>query len=123
MTKTIWAAVAAVMCCFSLPALGGTHEAATEEERLLGTRNPDQHQNHLPFTRRLNAGGVVEGSLDYSSNAAGVPPVAALEVMRAFGTAIDLETDVADGDTFRVAYDQEYTIEGHPIGVPRVAWA
>lgn len=124
MIKRFWAAVAA-LCCIASPGWGATTEQPRiEEERVLGGANEQAQQaSYLPFTRRLNVTGVVEGSLEESAKAAGVPAVAALEIVGAFAAAIDLGEDLINGDSFSVTYRQEYTVEGHPIGVPQVMWA
>jgi murein DD-endopeptidase MepM/ murein hydrolase activator NlpD len=124
MTKVCWAAVAA-LCCIASPGWGSTAEQArAEEERFLGSANERaQHASYLPFTRRLNVTGIVTGSLEDSAKAAGLPAVAALEFIRAFAGAIDLNDDLLNGDSFSVSYRQEYTVEGHLIGVPVVMWA
>ena len=46
-----------------------------------------------------------------------------LETVRAFSAALDLDEDLLNGDSFTVSYRQEYTLEGHPIGVAQVMWA
>ena len=94
------------------------------EERFLGNAGEEaQRQSYLPFTRRLMASGAVDGSLEESAKAAGVPAVAALEMARAFRGVIDFDEDLMAGDSFAVAWRQEYTVEGNPIGVPQVMWA
>lgn len=125
MVKASWAAVAAAFCCVSGPAFGVTPgEAVAAVDRVLGPDNEaEQKARYLTFTRRLNASGVVAGSLADSTAAAGVPPSAMLEALRALGTALDLERDVKDGDRFWVRYEQAYTIENNPVGVGRVLWA
>jgi murein DD-endopeptidase MepM/ murein hydrolase activator NlpD len=124
MNKLCWAAVAA-MCCIASPAWADTaEEARTEEEKLLGSANQlAQQESLLPFTRRLHVAGTVNGSLQDSAKAAGVPAVAALEMVRAFAATIDLDEDLINGDSFSLSYRQEYTVEGHPIGVPRIIWS
>src|SRR6266446_6090874 len=123
MTRTIRrAAMAAALCS---AALCSTSFAATpEEERVLGSDSEDaQLRSYLPFTRSLATSGNVKGSLADSTAAAGVPAAAMLEAIDAFGTAIDLERDLRDGDRFYVRYERTFTIEGHPIGTGRVLWA
>jgi hypothetical protein len=124
MIKVCWAAAAA-LCCIASTGWGEpADEARTAEERLLGNAGEEtQQQSYLPFTRRLTASGVVDGPFEDSLAKAGVPPVAALETMRAFRAAIDLDEDLMDGDRFTVNWRQEYTVEGNPIGVPHVMWA
>lgn len=98
--------------------------ADPEAIRLLG--NDDEmawRQAHLPFTRTLSAQGFVSGSLVQSTVDAGVPATAMLEALRAFSTAIDLESDLRDGDRFYVRYEQSFTIEDRAFGVGRVVWA
>ena len=48
---------------------------------------------------------------------------AVLEMVRAFKATLDLDEDLINGDSFTVSYRQEYTLEGHPIGVAQVMWA
>jgi murein DD-endopeptidase MepM/ murein hydrolase activator NlpD len=107
---------AAVSCPGSAPAVG--------TERLFGSAyETEQTQADLPFTRRFSADGLVTGSLAQSAASAGVPLAALLEPLRAIGTAIDLERDLQDGDSFHVRYEQTFTLEDRPIGVARVLWA
>ena len=97
---------------------------AVEAERLLGSAHEaEQAQAYLPFTRQFSADGLVTGSLAQSAASAGVPPAAMLEALRAMGTAIDLERDLQDGDSFHVRYEQTFTLEDRPIGIARVLWA
>src|SRR5262249_44728282 len=74
-------------------------------------------------TRALAASGVVAGSLARSTEAAGVPAATMVEALQAFGTAIDLERDLHDGDRFYVRYERTYTADGTAVGVGRVLWA
>jgi murein DD-endopeptidase MepM/ murein hydrolase activator NlpD len=114
------AALAAVLC--SVAPL--SYAATAEETRLLGSdREAAQFDSYLPFTRTLAADGAVAGSLARSTEAAGVPPAAMVEALKAFGSAIDLERDVRDGDRFYVRYEQTYTSDGNAVGVGRVLWA
>lgn len=82
-----------------------------------------QAREWLPFTRQIGVRGIVVGSLAASATSAGVPAAAMLEALRAFGTAIDLQRDLQDGDGFHVRYEQAFTVEGQAIGVGRVLWA
>jgi murein DD-endopeptidase MepM/ murein hydrolase activator NlpD len=106
-------------------ALCSTGFAATpDEERLLGSDRDDaQFASYLPFSRSIGVSRVIKGSLAESTAAAGVPPAAMLEALDAFGTAIDLQRDLRDGDKFYVRYERTFTIEGNPIGTGRVLWA
>src|SRR5687768_15733838 len=129
MTKLCWAAVAA-LCCFVSPVWASAddrarvEEARVEEERLLGSADEQtQRKNHLPFTRRLRVTGAIDGPLAQSAARAGLPATAVLEMVRAFRAALDLDEDLMNGDSFTVSYRQEYTLEGHPIGIARVMWA
>jgi murein DD-endopeptidase MepM/ murein hydrolase activator NlpD len=45
-----------------------------------------------------------------------------IEALQALATAIDPEHEVKSGDVFWVQYEQEYTVEGDPIGTGRVLW-
>ena len=129
MTKLCWAAVAA-LCCFVSPVWASADDEARvegariEEERLLGSAGEQTPpKNHLPFTRRLRVTGAIDGPLAQSAARAGLPATAVLEMVRAFRAALDLDEDLIDGDSFTVSYRQEYTLEGHPIGVAQVMWA
>jgi murein DD-endopeptidase MepM/ murein hydrolase activator NlpD len=77
----------------------------------------------LPFTRQLNADSFVTGSLADSAAAAGVPAAAMAEVLRALGTAIDLDRDVKNGDRFHVRYEESFSLTDEPTGNARVLWA
>ena len=52
-----------------------------------------------------------------------MPPAAMDEVLRAFGTVIDLERDVRNGDRFHVRHEHTFAADGQSIGVGRVLWA
>jgi murein DD-endopeptidase MepM/ murein hydrolase activator NlpD len=122
--KQTWTALAAALCCFAAPA----HAASPDEvqvatKQLLGNDSDQEQSSYPPLTRKLNAWGVVVGSLTASTEAAGVPPAAMTEAMQALATAIDSKRDVKEGDLFWVKYEQEYTVEGDPIGIGRVLWA
>jgi murein DD-endopeptidase MepM/ murein hydrolase activator NlpD len=125
MIKQTWPALAAALCCFASPAQAvSPEETQVAAERLLGSASEQaQWQSYLPVTRKLHAWGVVVGSLTASTEAAGVPPAAMIEAVQALATAIDPERDVKGGDLFWVQYEQEYTVEGDPIGTGRVLWA
>src|SRR5437868_964580 len=61
--------------------------ARADEERLLGRADSgDEQRDLLPFTRQIAIGGIVAGSLEASTAAAGVPAVAMLEALQAFAT-------------------------------------
>jgi murein DD-endopeptidase MepM/ murein hydrolase activator NlpD len=124
MTKLCWAAMAA-LCCFVSPAWASADDQArVEEERHLGSVDEQtQPRDHLPFTRRLHVTGAIDGPLAQSAARAGLPATAVLEMVRAFRAALDLDEDLMNGDSFTVSYRQEYTLEGHPIGVAQVMWA
>ena len=124
MIKRTWTALAAALCCFAAPAEAASpDEVQVAAERLLGSDSDQAQPSYLPFTRKLHAWGVVVGSLTASTEAAGVPPAAMTEALQALATAIDPERDVKGGDLFWVQYEQEYTVEGDPIGTGRVLWA
>jgi murein DD-endopeptidase MepM/ murein hydrolase activator NlpD len=115
------AALAAVLCSVVAPF---SYAATAEEARLLGSdREAAQFESYLPFTRTLSAEGAVVGSLARSTEAAGVPPAAMVGALEAFGSAIDVERDVHDGDRFYVRYERTYTADGTAVGVGRVVWA
>ena len=124
MLKSTLATLAAILCCIASPGQAALpDEAQAAAERLLGSGSEQaQWQSHLPFTRKLHAWGVVVDSLSASTEAAGVPPAAMVEALHALATAIDPERDVKAGDLFWVHYEQEYTVEGDPIGIGRVLW-
>jgi murein DD-endopeptidase MepM/ murein hydrolase activator NlpD len=124
MIKLCWAAVVA-LCCFVSPAWASADDQArVEEERLLGGADEQrQPKDDLPFTRTLRVNGAIDGTLDQSAARAGLPATAVLETVRAFRAVLDLDEDLINGDTFAVSYRQEYTLEGHPVGVAQVMWA
>lgn len=100
-----------------------TAEATFAEERLLGSGDEEARaQALLPFSRSLSVGGIVAGSLARSTAAAGVPPAAMLEALRALDGAL-VPRRPQDGDAFFVRWEQTYSIEDRPIGVARVLWA
>ena len=125
MIKQGWAALAATLYCIVSPSHAASpSEGQAAAERLLGSDGGEaQWQSYLPFTRKLNAWGVVVGSLAISTEAAGVPPAAMIEALHALAAAIDPERDVKAGDLFWVRYEQEYTVDGDPVGTGRVLWA
>jgi murein DD-endopeptidase MepM/ murein hydrolase activator NlpD len=125
MTKLCWAAMAALCCCVSPAWASADDQARAEEERLLGSADAQTTtpKEHLPFTRRLSVTGTIDGPLAQSAVRAGLPATAVLEMVRAFRAALDLDEDLINGDSFTVSYRQEYTLEGHPIGVAQVMWA
>jgi hypothetical protein len=121
MIKQTWMALAAAVCCFASSAEAASPvEMQVATKRLLGN---DSDQEQASYTRKLHAWGVVVGSLTASTEAAGVPPAAMTEALRAPATAIDSERDVNGGDLFWVQYEQESTVEGDPVGTGRVLWA
>lgn len=116
--------LAAAVCALVLSAPGAVLGAGPEEERLLGSDQEDrQFADLLPFTRALSVSGKVQGSLADSTAAAGVPPAAMLEALNALATTVDFGRELRDGDGFYVRWEQQYSIEGAPIGVGRVLWA
>jgi len=125
MIKQGWAALAATLYCIVSPSHATSpSEGQAAAERLLGSDGGEaQWQSYLPFTRKLNAWGVVVGSLAISTEAAGVPPAAMIEALHALAAAIDPERDLKTGDLFWVRYEQEYTVDGDPVGTGRVLWA
>jgi hypothetical protein len=74
----------------------------------------------LPFTRQFGVSSTVTGSLADSAAAAGVPAAAMAEVVRALGTAIDLDRDVRNGDRFHLRYEESFTLADEPTGNARV---
>lgn len=125
MIKHGWAALAVTFCCVASPgqATSGAEEQAATE-RLLGSAGDEaQWQGYLPFTRKRHAWGVVVESLAASTEAAGVPPAAMIEALRALATTIDPERDVKVGDLFWVHFEQEFTAAGDQVGTGRVLWA
>src|SRR6202000_3152049 len=79
--------------------------------------------NDMPYSRAIGVSGIMKGGFVRALAEAGVPPAAALEAEKAFGTEIDIDRDVRDGDRFYVRYEQNFTLEGHPFGDGRVLWA
>jgi hypothetical protein len=130
MIKQLWTALAAALCCFAPPVDAALPaEAASPDEmqvvtkRLLPNDSDQEQSSFLPLTRKLHAWGAVVGSLTASTEAAGVPPAAMTEALQALATAVDSERDLRGGHFFWVQYEQEYTVEGDPIGTGRVLWA
>ena len=125
MIKKTSAVLAAAFCCVaSFGQAASPDEVQAAAERLLGSDSAQaQRQSYLPFTRKLHAWGVVVGSLLASTEAAGVPAAAMIEVLQALSKAIDPARDVKAGDLFWVHYEQEYSVEDVPIGIGRVLWA
>lgn len=101
-----------------------TWAASPEEERLLGCGCDDTRlREHLPFTRRYSASGLVRGSLAEAATEGGVPASAMVEALDALAAGIDLKRDLRDGDRFYVRYELSYTASGDSIEVGRVLWA
>jgi murein DD-endopeptidase MepM/ murein hydrolase activator NlpD len=124
MIKKTRAALAAALCCIASSVQAASPDVQAAAERMLGSDSETARwQNYLPFTRKLHAWGVVVESLAASTEAAGVPASAMIEALHALARAIDPARDVKAGDLFWVHYEQEYTVEGHPIGIGRVLWA
>jgi murein DD-endopeptidase MepM/ murein hydrolase activator NlpD len=117
MIKRIWV-LAAALCCFAPP--DGNQVAA---EELQGSAFELACRSNPAFPRKMHAWGVVVGSLTASTEAAGVPPAAMTAVLQALRTTIDPVREVRSGDLFWMQYEQEYTVEGDPIGNGRVLWA
>jgi len=93
-------------------------------ERMLGSADEAaQQRDYMIFTRQLSGDVVVADSLRASAVAAGIPATAVVEAARAFGTVVDLERDAREGDRFYVNYEQSFTAEGNPVGVPKLLWA
>jgi murein DD-endopeptidase MepM/ murein hydrolase activator NlpD len=96
-------------------------EAHSVEARLLGQADESQALDALQlFRRQFHASGIVTGSLAASTSFAGVPMSAMLDPLRALQSALDLERDLKSGDRFTVCWEQEFTINGDPVGVARV---
>ncbi|MGE0425838.1 MAG: peptidoglycan DD-metalloendopeptidase family protein [Reyranellaceae bacterium] len=74
-------------------------------------------------TKLMRASGVVNRSLRASYIAAGVPPAAAYEALRAFSYDLDLQRDVKRGDHFTVLLEQAFTSDGRQVGSGRVVSA
>jgi len=110
---------AAGMAAFLLLGLAAPEAASSAD---LGC-DDIQTDADLPFTRQLNADSFVTGSLADSAAAAGVPAAAMAEVLRALGTAIDLDRDVKNGDRFHVRYEESFSLTDEPTGNARVLWA
>jgi len=101
-----------------------TSEAIVAEERLLGSADEDARaRDLLPFTRSFGVSGQVKGSFADSTAAAGVPPAAMLEALRAFDRDAPDRHEPQDGDSFYVRWEQTYNIDGQPIGIGHVLWA
>lgn len=95
-----------------------------EEARLLGCGCDDaRRREHLPFTRRYSASGLVRGSLAEAATEGGIPAAAMVEALDALAAGIDLKRDLRDGDRFHVRYELSFSAAGDPIEVGRVLWA
>jgi murein DD-endopeptidase MepM/ murein hydrolase activator NlpD len=103
---------------FAVPAWAGPGSMDAVQVADAGTDAGD-----MPYSRAIGVSGIVKGGLATSLAVAGVPVAAILEVDKAFGTAIDVDHDVRDGDRFYVRYEQTFTLEGRPVGDGRVLWA
>ena len=75
------------------------------------------------FTRQLGTGGTITSTLADATAAAGVPATAILQATAALRTAVDLESDLHDGDHFYLRWEQPFTLDGQPTGDSRVVWA
>lgn len=82
-----------------------------------------QERIYKVVTKLMRAAGVVRGSLRASTDAAGVPPAAMNEALRAFAYDLDLQRDVKRGDRFTVLLEQAFTSDGRQVGHGRVIWA
>ena len=81
-----------------------------------------QERIYKVVTKLMRAHGVIKGSLRASTDAAGVPPAAMYEAMRAFAYDLDLQRDVKSGDQFTVLLEQAFTSDGRQVGPGRVIW-
>lgn len=79
-----------------------------------------QERIYKVVTRLMRATGVVRRSLRASTEAAGVPPGAMLEALRAFAYDLDLQRDVKGGDHFTVLLEQAFTSDGRQVGPGRI---
>ena len=82
-----------------------------------------QERVYKVVTRLMRASGTVKRSLRASTDAAGVPPAAMYEALRAFSYDLDLQRDVKRGDHFTVLLEQAFTSDGRQVGSGRVIWA
>lgn len=82
-----------------------------------------QERIYKVITKLMRATGVVKGSLRASTDAAGVPPAAMNEALRAFAYDLDLQRDVKAGDRFTVLLEQAFTSDGRQVGHGRIIWA
>ena len=116
--------MAALAALLWYPGASAALAVSTEEERLLGCDCDDTNlREHLPFTRRYSASGLVRGSLAEATTEGGVPASAMVEALDALAAGIDLERELRDGDRFYVRYELSFTAAGDSIGVGRVLWA
>ena len=116
--------MAALAALLWYPGASAALAVSTEEERLLGCDCDDTNlREHLPFTRRYSASGLVRGSLAEATTEGGVPASAMVEALDALAAGIDLERELRDGDRFYVRYELSFTAAGDFIGVGRVLWA
>ena len=75
------------------------------------------------FTRQLGIGGTITSTFADATAAAGVPAAAILQAAAALRTAVDLESDLHDGDHFYLRWEQPFTLDGQPTGDSRLVWA
>jgi murein DD-endopeptidase MepM/ murein hydrolase activator NlpD len=73
--------------------------------------------------RLQRAGGIVDGSVIGSAEAAGVPRGALAEMLRAFSWDVNFQHDIKAGDRFDVLVERNWTSDGVPADDGRVLWA
>ncbi len=73
--------------------------------------------------RLVRAGGIINGSLRGSADAAGIPPPVLAEMLRAFSWDVNFQYDIKRGDRFSVLIEQFHTTDGRLVSPGRVLWA
>ncbi len=116
-----WGALYLIALIMLAPAAQAFDCARADEERMLGRADEAQATAALMLYRRqFSVEGIVTGSLTDSTSLAGVPPAAMLEALRALESVLDLEQDLRTGDRFAARWEQEFTLDNHPVGVGRL---
>lgn len=98
-------------------------EGCVAAERLQGSDDEAARMPGCQHSRTVGVNGVVSGPFAASMLETRVPPGAVLEALQAFAAALDVESDLRDGDHFYIRYEQPVTVEGQPIGIGRMLWA
>ncbi len=71
----------------------------------------------------MRAAGAIEGSVVGSAEAAGVPPQALAEMLKAFSWDVNFQHDIKEGDRFEVLVERAWTEDGQAVDGGRLLWA